>query len=53
VIGAQIGTRLGSKLQGEQLRVLLALIVLATGVKLALGLVLEPDALFVIGGGGH
>lgn len=53
VIGAQIGTRLGSKLQGEQLRVLLALIVLATAAKLLLGLVLEPDALFVIGGGGH
>jgi hypothetical protein len=53
VIGAQIGTRLGSKLQGEQLRVLLALIVLATAAKLLLGLVLEPDELFVIGGGGH
>jgi len=53
VIGAQIGTRLGSKLQGEQLRVLLALIVLATAAKLLLGLVLEPDDLFVIGGGGH
>ena len=53
VIGAQFGTRLGSKLQGEQLRVLLALIVLATALKLLLGLVLEPDELFVIGGGGH
>ena len=53
VIGAQIGTRLGSKLQGEQLRVLLALIVLATAAKLLLGLVLEPDDLYVIGGGGH
>ncbi|HKJ70955.1 MAG TPA: sulfite exporter TauE/SafE family protein [Gammaproteobacteria bacterium] len=53
VIGAQIGTRLGSKLQGEQLRVLLALIVLATAAKLLLGLVLEPEELFVIGGGGH
>ncbi|MFB6260218.1 MAG: sulfite exporter TauE/SafE family protein [Thiohalorhabdaceae bacterium] len=53
VIGAQFGTRLGSKLHGEQLRVLLALMVLATALKLLLGLVLEPDELFVIGGGGH
>ena len=53
VIGAQVGTRLGSKLQGEQLRVLLALIVLATAVKLALGLVLEPEHMFIVGGGAH
>jgi len=53
VIGAQVGTRMGSKLKGEQLRILLALIVLATAVKLVFELVLTPEDLFVIGGGGH
>lgn len=54
VVGAQFGTRLGSRLQGEQLRILLALIVLATGVKLALDLTLTPSELFILGhGGGH
>jgi hypothetical protein len=53
VVGAQVGTRLGSKLNGEQLRILLALIVLATAVKLVFELVLTPEDLFVIGGGGH
>ncbi|MFP4560126.1 MAG: sulfite exporter TauE/SafE family protein [Thiohalorhabdus sp.] len=54
VVGAQVGTHLGSKLQGEQLRILLALIVLATAVKLLLDLVLVPADLFVVGaGGGH
>jgi len=53
VVGAQVGTRMGSKLKGEQLRILLALIVLATAVKLVFELVLTPEDLFVIGGGGH
>ena len=48
VIGAQIGTRLGMKLKAEQLRVLLALMVLAMCIKLALGLVLEPGELFSV-----
>src|SRR5262249_55046825 len=35
VVGAQFGTRFGSHLRGEQLRALLALMVLAVAVKLA------------------
>ncbi|HKL78648.1 MAG TPA: sulfite exporter TauE/SafE family protein [Gammaproteobacteria bacterium] len=53
VVGAQFGTKLGSRLQGEQLRILLALIVLATAVKLVFELVLTPEDLFAVGGGGH
>ncbi len=48
VIGAQIGTRLGLKLKAEQLRILLALLVLAVCFKLAFGLALEPSELFAI-----
>jgi uncharacterized membrane protein YfcA len=50
VIGAQIGTRMGAKLQGEQLRSLLALIVLMVCAKLAYDLFVTPEELFSIGG---
>ncbi len=53
VIGAQIGARVGAKLPGEQLRVLLALMVLAMCVKLGWGLVSTPEELFSFAGGGH
>ncbi len=53
VIGAQLGARVGSRLPGEQLRVLLALMVLAMCAKLAWGLVATPDELFTFGGGGE
>ena len=54
VIGAQIGARAGAKLNGEQLRILLAMMLLAVCVKIGLDLVLTPDDLFAIGGiGGH
>jgi uncharacterized membrane protein YfcA len=46
VLGAQLGARLGQRLRGEQLRALLALIVLGVGVKLLLDLVNQPDELF-------
>ncbi|MBV9539889.1 MAG: sulfite exporter TauE/SafE family protein, partial [Alphaproteobacteria bacterium] len=48
VIGAQFGVRIGARLRGEQLRLLLALLVLAVAVRLFLGLVLTPDDLFSI-----
>lgn len=51
VVGAQIGTRLGARLRAEQLRVLLALLVLAVCGKLALDLVLPPADLFSIAPG--
>ncbi|SEL86802.1 hypothetical protein SAMN05444413_11930 [Roseivivax marinus] len=48
VVGAQIGTALGSRLKAEQLRILLALLVCAVCVKLGLDLVIEPTELYVI-----
>jgi uncharacterized membrane protein YfcA len=50
-IGAQIGTKLGKKLHGDQLKILLAIIVLGVTVKMILGLVLEPSLLLAHGGG--
>jgi uncharacterized membrane protein YfcA len=46
VIGAQIGTRIGLLLKAEQLRILLALLVLAVCLKLGLDLALQPTELF-------
>ena len=46
VVGAQFGTRLGARLKAEQLRVLLALLVVAVAVKLGLDLLLRPADLF-------
>ena len=48
VIGAQIGTRVGAMLRGEQLRGLLALIVVAVCIKLGLDLVLQPADLYSV-----
>ncbi len=42
VVGAQLGVRAGAKLRGEQLRLLLALVVLAVGAGLAWQLVVRP-----------
>jgi len=52
VIGAQIGTQIGLRMKAEQLRVLLASLVLLVCGKLALELFLRPDELYVIGGVG-
>ncbi|MCQ0970691.1 sulfite exporter TauE/SafE family protein [Paracoccus sp. TK19116] len=51
VIGAQIGTGLGARLRAEQLRILLALLVLGVCFKLALDLFLRPDDLYSIAAG--
>jgi uncharacterized membrane protein YfcA len=48
VVGAQFGARTGQRTRGEQLRMLLGLLVLAVGVRFALNLVLEPDDLYAI-----
>jgi len=53
VIGAQIGARIGVKLKAEQLRILLAIMVLAVCIKLALDLLLQPSELYSIGTGGY
>lgn len=48
VIGAQFGTRVGVRLKAEQLRILLALLVLAVAGKIALDLLLQPAELFSV-----
>jgi uncharacterized membrane protein YfcA len=48
VIGAQLGVRAASKLRGEQLRLLLALTVLAVALRLLFGLVARPHDLYTI-----
>ena len=46
VIGAQVGTSMGARLKAEQLRILLALLVLGVAGKIALDLLLEPSELY-------
>ena len=46
VIGAQIGTRIGGRLKAEQLRILLAVLVLAVCARVAFDLLVEPDDLY-------
>jgi len=54
VIGAQFGARAGAKLGGEQLRILLALMVIGVCVKIGLDLTLEPSDLYaIVKAGGH
>ncbi len=48
VVGAQFGTQIGLRMKAEQLRILLALLVVSVCGKLALELVLMPDELFSI-----
>ncbi|MCR4378162.1 MAG: sulfite exporter TauE/SafE family protein [Rhodospirillales bacterium] len=55
VIGAQFGAKAGAKLKGEQLRILLALMVIGVCIKIGLDLTLTPDDLYVLdtATGGH
>jgi len=54
VIGAQFGTMLGAKLKAEQLRILLAIMVLLVCAKLGFDLIAQPSELFSLGvAGGH
>ena len=50
VVGAQFGVRAGAKLRGEQIRFLLALLVLAVALKLLWDLVVTPADFYSIGG---
>jgi hypothetical protein len=50
-LGAQFGTRISRKLKGEQLKILLATLVLAVMVKMLLNLLLTPDVLLAYAGG--
>ncbi|MBB5049464.1 hypothetical protein HNR60_004242 [Rhodopseudomonas rhenobacensis] len=54
VTGAQFGARAGQRIRGEQLRLLLGLLILAVGVRFAIELGIQPQDLFTIretGGG--
>ncbi len=53
VLGAQVGARVGVKLKGEQLRSLLALMVLMVCVKIGYDLMATPTEFFTLGAGGH
>ncbi len=48
VIGAQIGTMVGGRMRGEQLRMLLGLVVLAVGAGVAYDLVVPPTDPYTI-----
>lgn len=48
VVGAQVGAVIGFRLKAEQLRILLAILVLAVAVKIGLDLVLKPGDLYTI-----
>jgi len=50
VIGAQFGVRAGAKLRGEQLRLLLALLVLAVAARLLWGLLVPPSDVYTLAG---
>ncbi|MCA1907053.1 MAG: sulfite exporter TauE/SafE family protein [Magnetospirillum sp.] len=52
VVGAQVGAKMSVRLKGEQLRVLLAAIVLAVCVKLGVDLISTPAEMFTLGAGG-
>jgi uncharacterized membrane protein YfcA len=47
-VGAQLGVRIGSRLKAEQLRFLLAILVLVVAARLFYGLVATPDALYSV-----
>ena len=46
VFGTQWGIRLGTKLPGEQLRLILALVVVSVAVKMLYGILVKPDELY-------
>jgi uncharacterized membrane protein YfcA len=52
VVGAQIGARLGQKLRGDQLRALLALIVLGVGLKMLNDLLFMPTEIYSLSSSG-
>jgi len=54
-VGAQIGVRVGRRLRGEQLRILLGIIVLLVMGKMLIDLLVTPENLIGLarGGGGH
>ncbi len=52
VVGAQLGAKASARFRAEELRALLALIVLLVGLQMGLGLFITPDDPFVLMAGG-
>ncbi|HEX7947982.1 MAG TPA: TSUP family transporter, partial [Phenylobacterium sp.] len=48
IVGAQFGARASSRFRAEELRAILAFIVLLVGLRMGLGLFLAPDEPFVL-----
>ena len=48
VVGVQLGVRVGSQLRGEQLRALLAILVVAVALRLLAGLITTPNDIYSI-----
>jgi len=48
VFGAQFGTQIGLRLKAEQLRILLALLVIVVCIKVGLDLLVRPDEIYSI-----
>ncbi|HEY4264595.1 MAG TPA: sulfite exporter TauE/SafE family protein [Micropepsaceae bacterium] len=48
VVGVQLGIRVGSQLRGEQLRALLAILVVAVALRLLVGLITRPGDIYSI-----
>jgi uncharacterized protein len=51
VVGAQVGVRLGKRLKAEQLKILMAVVVLAVMMKMLMGLLQRPEILLDYKGG--
>jgi len=51
VVGAQLGARVSKRLNADQLKILMAIIVLAVMVRMLLGLLLPPETLIAYKGG--
>jgi uncharacterized protein len=49
VVGAQLGARVGARLKAEELRIILALVVFGTALRLLWDLVAQPAEIFVLG----
>lgn len=49
VIGAPLGSRLSTKLPGEHLRALLALLLIGMAIKLLIDMVVTPEEIYVLG----
>ena len=50
-IGAQIGVKVSSRLKADQLKIILASLVLIVMVKMLVGLLMKPHLLLTLGGG--